>query len=61
MSDVNSEGQDTASERAEIHFLAAMVDELMRRLMLSGALSKADLNDIEQAAAERVGTTPRGW
>ena len=28
--DVNAEGEDTPSERAEIHFLAALVDELMR-------------------------------
>ena len=27
---VNAQGEDTPSERAEIHFLAAIVDELMR-------------------------------
>ncbi len=61
MTDVNSEGQDTASERAEIHFLAALVDELMRKLMLAGTLTKAELNEIEHTVAERVGVAPRGW
>ena len=61
MTDVNSDGQDIASERAEIHFLAALVDELMRKLMLSGVLSKSDLNELEQTVADRIGTSPRGW
>jgi hypothetical protein len=61
MTDINSEGQDTESERAEIHFLAALVDELMRKLMVAGALSQAQLNEIEQAVAERTGVAPRGW
>lgn len=58
---VNAAGEDTGSERAEIHFLAALVDELMRRMMATGTLSQADLNAIEQAAAKRVGGTPRAW
>ena len=61
MTDVNSDGQDIAAERAEIHFLAAMVDELMRKLMQAGVLSKTDLNELEQAVAERIGVPPRGW
>lgn len=61
MTEINSEGQDTASERAEIHFLAALVDELMRKLMVAGVLSQAQLNGIEQAVAERTGVAPRGW
>jgi hypothetical protein len=59
--DVNDEGEDTASERAEVHFLAALVDELMRRMLASGVVSQADLNAIEEAAAKRVGGIPRAW
>lgn len=59
--DVNAEGEDTASERAEVHFLAALTDELMRKLHLLGTLSQTDLNEIELAAAERVGAAPRAW
>lgn len=60
-SQINEAGEDTNSERAEVHFLAAMVDELMRRLLQSGALSRAELNEIEQAVAARVGNAPRAW
>ena len=59
--DVNADGEDTVSERAEVHFLAALVEELMRKMMVAGVLSQADLNEIEQAAAKRVGTVPRAW
>ncbi len=59
--DVNADGEDTGSERAEVHFLAALVDELMRKMMVAGVLSQADLNQIEQAAAKRVGIVPRAW
>lgn len=59
--DVNADGEDTVSERAEVHFLAALVDELMRKMMVAGVLSQADLNEVEQAAAKRVGTLPRAW
>lgn len=59
--EVNVEGEDSASERAEVHFLAALIDELMRKTLAAGVLSKADLNEIEQAAATRVGGTPRAW
>lgn len=59
--DVNAEGEDTGSERGEVHFLAALVDELMRKMLASGVLTRADLNEVEQAAAQRVGGKPRGW
>ncbi len=59
--DLNADGEDTHSERAEVHFLAALVDELMRGLLLAGVLSKAQLNEIEAAVAQRVGSTPRAW
>jgi hypothetical protein len=58
---VDQEGLDTGAERAEVHFLAALVDELMRRLHEAGALTQADLNAIEGAVAERVGGSPRAW
>ena len=59
--DVNAQGEDTASERAGVHFLAALVDELMRKMMPAGVVPQTDLNDIEKAVAQRVGTTPRAW
>jgi len=58
---VNSEGEDTESERAEVHFLAALLDELMRRVLAAGVLTQADLNDVEAAAGKRVGGAPRAW
>jgi hypothetical protein len=54
-------GDDVQSERAELHFLAALVDELMRKMHMSGVLSQAELNDIEQAVAQRLGGKPRAW
>ena len=59
--EVNTEGEDTGSERREIHFLAALLDELMRKMLAAGALTQADLNEIESAAAKRVGGQPRAW
>ena len=52
---------DYVSERGELHFLAALVDELMRRLMLSGVLSQAEINAIEADVAKRIGNVPRAW
>ncbi len=59
--DVNAEGEDTPSERAEIHFLAALADELMRKMLTAGVVSQADLNEIEAAVAARTGAEPRAW
>jgi hypothetical protein len=56
---VNALGEDTASERAEVHFLAALVDELMRKMMTAGLVSQADLNEIEEAVAKRIGSEAR--
>ena len=58
---VNAQGEDTPSERAEIHFLAALVDELMRKLLTAGVVSQSDLNDIEAEVAARTGSDPRAW
>ncbi|WP_172668326.1 hypothetical protein [Sphingobium sp. YBL2] len=55
------DSNDTPSERAELHFLAALVDELMRKLLHSGVLSQAQLNEIEQQVSHRVGHSPRAW
>ena len=59
--EVNTEGQDTGSERGQIHFLAALLDELMRKMLATGAMTQAVLNEIELAAAKRVGGQPRAW
>jgi len=59
--DANTVGEDAQSERAELHFLAALLDELMRKMRVAGVLSQADLNEIEQAVAHRLGGAPRAW
>jgi hypothetical protein len=59
--EVNTEGEDTGSERGQIHFLAALLDELMRKMLAAGALTQTELNEIESAAAKRVGGQPRAW
>ena len=53
--EVNTDGEDTGSERRELHFLATLLDKLMRKMLAAGALTQADLNEIELAAARRVG------
>ena len=58
---VNAEGEDTGSERAELHFLSALVDELMRKMLAASVMTQADLNDVEAAAVKRVGGIPRAW
>ncbi|WP_313394372.1 hypothetical protein [Sphingobium yanoikuyae] len=58
---MDTQDVDYVSERGELHFLAALVDELMRRLMLSGVLSQAELNAIEVDVAKRIGNVPRAW
>ena len=57
--DIDSE--DQSSERAELHFLAALVDELMKTLHANGTLTREQLQQIEAAVSERVGTEPRAW
>ncbi|GAA3272181.1 MULTISPECIES: hypothetical protein [Sphingomonas] len=53
--------EDGTSERAELHFLAALTEELMRHLMEAGVLSRTQLQSIENAVAERTGGIPRAW
>jgi hypothetical protein len=55
------DGSERNAERAELHFLAALTDELMRTLMASGILTQAQLNEIERAVADRTGNAPRAW
>jgi hypothetical protein len=57
--DIDSE--DQSSERAELHFLAALVDELMKALLTKGVLDRSQLQAVENAVSERVGTQPRNW
>ncbi|USI74854.1 hypothetical protein [Sphingomonas morindae] len=52
---------EMTDERGELHFLAALVDELMRTLQVAGVLSQAELNGVEQAVATRLGRPPRAW
>lgn len=57
--DVDS--QEQSSERAELHFLAALVDELMRALLVNGVMDRSQLQAIENSVSERIGTEPRNW
>ena len=57
--DVDSEEQ--SAERAELHFLAALVDELMKALVRGGVMGRSQLQEIEIAVSERIGTEPRNW
>ena len=57
--DVDSEEQ--SAERAELHFLAALVDELMKALLVNAAMDRSQLQAVENAVSERIGTEPRNW
>ena len=57
--DIDSE--DQSSERAELHFLAALVDELMKALLAAGVMTRVQLQEIEDAVSARTGTPPRAW
>lgn len=58
MSDIDT---DTTSERAELHFLAALVEELMRQLLVGGVMTQSQLNAVEEAVSRRVGSVARAW
>ncbi|HEX7822583.1 MAG TPA: hypothetical protein VF463_18415 [Sphingobium sp.] len=58
---MGSDDSDMISERAELHFLAALVDELMRQLLVGGVLTQGQLNMIEEAVSRRVGSVARAW
>ena len=57
--DIDSE--DQSSERAQIHFLTALVDELIRALIANGVMSRAQAQAIEEAVSERTGSPARAW
>ena len=57
--DIDSEEQ--SSERAELHFLAALADELMKALLVNGLMDRRQLQAVEEAVSLRVGTEPRTW
>ena len=55
------DSEEQAAERAELHFLAATVEELMKVLLSSGVLTRDQLQDVENAVSARVGSEPRAW
>jgi hypothetical protein len=55
------DSQDQTSERAELHFLAAFLEELTKSLLANGAMTRAQLQQIEDAASARTGGIPRAW
>jgi hypothetical protein len=57
--DIDSEEQ--SSERAELHFLAAFVDELMKTLHANHLVSREQLQQLEEVVSARIGTAPRAW
>lgn len=58
---MGADDADMVSERAELHFLAALVDELMRKLLISGVMTQSQLNEVEAAVSQRTGTVARAW
>lgn len=55
------DSQDQSSERAELHFLAALVDELMKALLTNNVMSRTQLQAVENAVSARIGSEPRNW
>jgi hypothetical protein len=55
------DSQDQSSERAELHFLAALVEELMKSLLANKVMTRAQLQAIEDAVSSRIGTEARNW
>jgi hypothetical protein len=55
------DSEDQSSERAEIHFLAAMIDELMKALLLNNVMTRSQLQEVENAVSSRIGTKTRVW
>ena len=53
--------EEHLSERVELHFLAALVDELMKTLHAHRIMSREQLQEIEDAVSDRLGTAPRAW
>jgi hypothetical protein len=55
------DSQDQSSERAELHFLAALVDELMKALLTNNVMTRTQLQAVEDAVSTRIGSEPRNW
>lgn len=55
------ESEDPMDERGQLHFLAALTDELMRALIDRKLMGRIEVQEIENRAADRVGTMPRAW
>ena len=55
------DSEDQSSEPAELHFLAALVDELMKALLINDVMSRSQLQAIEDAVRARIGSEPRSW
>ena len=55
------DSEDQTSERAELHHLAAIIDELMRALLANGVMTREQLQAIENAASVHTGALPRAW
>lgn len=55
------DSQDQSSERVELHFLAAVVEELMKALLKNEVMSRSQLQEIEDAVSTRIGTERRVW
>jgi hypothetical protein len=61
MARMDIDSQEQSAERAELHFLAALTEELMKALLAGGIMTRAQLQEIEDAVSARTGTPPRAW
>jgi hypothetical protein len=52
---------ELSSERAQLHFLVALADELMKALLANGIMDRQQLQAVEDAVSRRVGSQPRTW
>jgi hypothetical protein len=55
------ETSEMSDERGGLHFVAALMDELMQGLIERQLMTRADVQEIENRAAKRVGSIPRAW
>ena len=55
------DSKEHVAERAELHFLAALIDELMKTLHANRTMSREQLQKVEDAVCVRIGTEPRAW
>ncbi|WP_164843968.1 hypothetical protein [Croceicoccus ponticola] len=58
---MKTNAQEHSDERAELHFLAALLEELMRALHTNGLMTRDELQAIENAVHDRTGVSPRAW